>query len=707
VRLARAVVVAALAAALLGAGARATSAAPASAGEEPPPPAAAPTAAAPAVAQPAGVAVAPLRHLDARAAALLMSGRRGGALEGALAVGIPEGPAEARRLPYHAELRGDRLVTAGAAGARELQVFAYVLDERGEVGAFSGFAVRFDLEACGGRLRASGARLHGTVALPATARILRVLLRDVASGAFLLDEVALTPFSPGAEGAAGIALFPPSPTEWVEARSPALPSSAVPAEAAPNDLIAAARPVVPSPGRVRFELVGNAPLGRIEALSGRLLDARGTATPVTGLEIVGRAEAADQLSRLTVDWLVPALASGPYTLELTATGGGDAEAFAHAHVIVWPAADIGAASSWATLPTATAAPDEAGLEALPPVAVADADVFRTRYLDALRRLAAGDDLAARDAVVALERDALAPGSSWTPVRLVRLELDIARTLAKATPDAVVPLIMLHGEVARERLAAGDTAAVQRALSVALELLRLHVLDGAEPATRTAAAETAAALADTYLAIGAPSDTRALLERARALTPDSVPVAIGLAAACEVTGDYWRVVATLGPLLERSAAPVELRLRLGVNLRRVGRPEPAAAALTACAAPGHPTWVRVLATEELALLQLDRDRPAEAAAVLEQGLVALPDAQSLLVLLAYVSEQSGRVARARRVLQQLDRLAAAGAPDSPRLRYARWSNEQLRGQRERAALAAGEHLPGLAAALAQLDAGSGG
>ena len=699
-------VAAALAAALLLLGALPARSTPAPANVEPPPPAVTPTATPPAVSPAGGVTVAPLRHLDARAAALLMSGRRGGALEAALAVGIPTGPAEARRLPFRVELRGDRLAPVGAAGERELQAFAYVIDERGEVGAFSAFAVRLDLAACGERLRASGARLRGTVALPATARVLRILVRELESGSFVLDEVALTPFSTGAETAAAVALFPPGQTEWVEARSPEPAGAAATDETAPTAL-AAARPVVLTPGRVRFELVGNAALARVGALSGRIVDAKGVATPLTGLEIAERPEPTDGLSRLAVDWLVPRLLPGHYTLELAAAGVADGQAVAQERLIVWPASDDAAPANWAALPAIDAAPMEAGLEFRPPVAAADTEAVRTRYLDALRRLAAGDDAAARDAVIALERDALAPGTSWTPALLVRFEVGVARTLLKVTPGVVVPLLMLHGEVASNRLAAGDTAATQRALSVAVELLRLRSNDDADPGTRTAAAEMAVALADTFFALGAPSDTRALLERARELAPDSVPVAIGLAAACEVTGDYWRVVGTLGPLLERSAAPIELRLRLGVNLRRVNRPEPAAAALTECAAPGHPTWVRALATEELALLHLDRERPADAARVLEDGLAALPDDQSLLVLLAYVSEQGGQVARAHRVLQRLDRLAAADAAESPRLRYARWSNEQLRGHRERAALAAGERLPALAAAFARLDAGSGG
>jgi Flp pilus assembly protein TadD len=245
------------------------------------------------------------------------------------------------------------------------------------------------------------------------------------------------------------------------------------------------------------------------------------------------------------------------------------------------------------------------------------------------------------------------------------ELGVARLACRSTPSTVLPLLLLHGEVASDRHSAGDTAGTQRALDVAVELVQMRALDDADQATRTAVAEVTAALADTFFALGTPSSTRALLERAHELDPDNLQVAIGLAAVYELAGDSWRVVATLGPFAERPQAPVELRLRLGVNLRRVGRPDHAAAVLSSCTAEGHSAWVRALATEELALLQLDRGRPAEAAALLEDGHRVLPREQGLLVLLAYVREQGGQVARARRILRQLDQLAAGSAGDSRR------------------------------------------
>jgi hypothetical protein len=258
-------------------------------GSPPPPPV--PSPALHAAAKP-GITVVPLRHLDARAAALLMSKRRGGGLEGALAVGAPEGAAGERQLPYWIELRGSALA-AGEVGERELQAYAYVLDERGEVSAFSGFATRLDLALCGERLHAAGARLHGTVALPATARTLRLLVREKAGAAFFLDEVSLAPLGAGAEGPLGLVLFPPAATEWLEVRAPH--AAASPAATAVERPLRppAARPVVPSPGSGRFDLIGNAALARVAVLRGRLVDARGLATPVADLEIVERSDQAD------------------------------------------------------------------------------------------------------------------------------------------------------------------------------------------------------------------------------------------------------------------------------------------------------------------------------------------------------------------------------------------------------------------------------
>lgn len=86
------------------------------------------------------------------------------------------------------------------------------------------------------------------------------------------------------------------------------------------------------------------------------------------------------------------------------------------------------------------------------------------------------------------------------------------------------------------------------------------------------------------------------------------------------------------LLDLYPDDVEVRLRLAVNLLRIGRREKGEALLFEVAEGSTPPWMGLVAFEQLA--QLHAERPAQAQEILQQGLDRFPAAASLNVLMAY-------------------------------------------------------------------------
>ena len=176
--------------------------------------------------------------------------------------------------------------------------------------------------------------------------------------------------------------------------------------------------------------------------------------------------------------------------------------------------------------------------------------------------------------------------------------------------------------------------------------------------------------------------------------------INLATGLEKTGDYEESVRVLERLVALDPKSPEGRLRLAVNLRRLGKRDRAAEGLRGLVSEDNPPWVLAVAYEELASMLLDDGHPREAVALLDAAVGRLPGEGRLLVQLAYALDRAGDTARSRQVLARL----APSDEDregSPRHQYNRWPSSDLMDPGSPLQQAGMVRLPALGSALAAM------
>jgi len=180
------------------------------------------------------------------------------------------------------------------------------------------------------------------------------------------------------------------------------------------------------------------------------------------------------------------------------------------------------------------------------------------------------------------------------------------------------------------------------------------------------------LAGRLVRSGQPQSARDILETATKIAPDSELALLGLGALLERSGFPDLAKDELRTLYDAHPDQVEGKLRLAVNSARLGAETSAENLFRDLQAPSHPSWVRVLAFQELARLLTKKGRLEEAVVVLEQGIREIPRNQRLPIQLAHVHDLAGRPAEAAEIINRLE-LRAPRQTTSPRYRYSEWPN----------------------------------
>jgi tetratricopeptide (TPR) repeat protein len=265
-------------------------------------------------------------------------------------------------------------------------------------------------------------------------------------------------------------------------------------------------------------------------------------------------------------------------------------------------------------------------------------------------------------------------------RLQTGQMAVARRLAAASSETLVPLVTLHEEAYLRHLSAGRLQLAVRSRRFAVELIELYVAQSRRPDAGRLGSELLTSLGGHLQQSTMDNAATALYRRALALDGSNATAQLGLASLLERQGKYADALPNLEPLIRQGdQAPPMLRreaaLRLGVNLFRLGRVTEGRAVLEDLV--GEPTddWIASLAYQELAREAVDHGEVGRAFELLEQAAERLPEDASLAVQLAYVTDRAGTHQGADRLRRSLERTVSRPGP-SPRALYASASGAAL-------------------------------
>lgn len=625
--------------------------------------------------------------VDARTAALLLSGQEGGNVDGAVLWTLGGAHDEARtEIRFVVEVDGASLISGLMAPRIAIAVLAYVVDETGEIVEHIAQGVILDSQAHAARLTEAGFKFIGGTRLAPGKFNLRVMVREQDTGHFFLSSARIE-VPPQAMELPYLQppVFEEEQGHWVVTHQDGL--SLGDGSELPTFRVPSARPVLIQGRSTDFRIC---PLLRDVHVSvdASIVDSAGHVVAEFPVEL---SERPSERSGWVSATLPPMdLPPGQFTLNLTVREPESAdEVRQEISVVSSGAADT---ATWIAVRHARSTATVAETAAREPGKFRRRRV-RAGYLAALRDLAVGEDLAARRAVTELETAALISGS----LRNMRwIEDAVASDLAEQNPLSLLPVALLHQQMVRRYVAHRQFVLANFAREVtadrASEIGKAGVGDGFAEALLVN-------LANDLSRTAAASSGRDYLERALSLNPSYRPALLALGASLERAAEYDRAARVFRDLVETDPDRNEGRLRLAINLERSGRRDAAAHLLDALLSRPVEEWIAVIAAQERARLYANSQRYDEALSLLDSSIRRYPDDQRLRIQYAWMLDRSKH---------SLDAVAAIleipppRSEASPRLRYGEWPDLGFEVSARKLHDDATVALPELTAALDALE-----
>ena len=635
----------------------------------------------------AQVRTADLGGLEARSAALLLSGQEGGELETSFLVRTVPSPTQGSSYLVVADLVGASLLEAPGAAQMILEVYAYALDAAGQPRASLTRAFRLDPEASRALLETGGVKFLGRLDLPAgmAADSLRLLVLHRASGRFSLATLDLSPAALATDGAPSTPLLALERAEpWLVARSA---DDALPEPVAGRTL-PVTRLVASAGGSLSLGLTGRGS----EGFAARLLDADGQ--PLGDLPQRPAQTTTGEVSLDLAD-----RAPGSYLLELADTSGPGPPL--RLPLVLVPE-QLAEGTVWFR-PPAEAEQEPATELARPPSAPrsALAQMALAAYQRAFEAWAASGLEGATAELRRFEAGAT-PRANSTALSIQEGQVRAASELVAEDDEALVALMCLHERLYRFYRIDGSDRLARHSQHLASEFARLYAERGGREA-RQLAALVPVSLAGMRQEMGTRLDAQATFERALELDPNQSAALLGLAALHESLSHYETTVELLRRLQRTGAMSPEARLRLAVNLGRVGSRRQALDLLTELT-DAKAEWISRLAYQERARLLAGSQRAEEALEVLVEARRRYPHDQALTIQEAALLDELGKPLAGQRVLAAIADLTADRG-DSPRLRYSALPSRNIEAARARLQRAAQERLAGLLDKARRIQAGA--
>jgi len=668
----------------------------------------------------AGASAAPLRVLPTgglrvESAALLMSGQEGGTIPFAvLALPFP-GEGDRARVPVIVEIDGTDLLAGQSDPLLRIEVSLYALTRTGSVQGSRLDTVEIDLEQLGTGVGESGVRYVGELALPPDIYRLRILVRNMATGELGLRtlEVNVPPF----RKSSGILLPPafadPGADLWITARAAGASPLAVLAPADPPS----ARPILAPDEEAPLVLAGwklgtdNLRVELIRHYEEEHFDKQEKVADLP-VKIIERRPGPDGLEIFTATFRPDRISPGEYDLRATiprsaADIRGDAFSMT-TRIVIFPGGARG--SVWAALNSGGRSSSTQAARKVEPAPEKrrkpSPGPIRKSYREALSRLAAGDPAAATAAVSALETSLLTGKGRYSSEDVAEIEAGVARNLARAHPEILEPVFMLHQRLYREASDAHNYLLVSHAREVSLQIANVHADLHRTPEGRARTARLLLGLAADLLKTAPPAMRERSYQRILELDEANAEALLCRAVDLERQGKYQAAVDTIERLLRAHPENAEGRLRLAVNRIRLGNPREGKRLLEELmSAPPDQTEINpaLLARQELVRLLISQDELAEAERLAHEGLERVPGEEKLMLQLALIQDLKRDARGARATLQPLEERPRPPEPVSARHRYNALPLDRLKAIRDELITNAAGHFADLAAALGRGEA----
>ncbi|HEY9422013.1 MAG TPA: tetratricopeptide repeat protein [Thermoanaerobaculia bacterium] len=290
------------------------------------------------------------------------------------------------------------------------------------------------------------------------------------------------------------------------------------------------------------------------------------------------------------------------------------------------------------------------------------------YRQILAAWSAGEVQKAPDDLIALETAVIADGEPRTRKLLLAAEQEVIHQVGAADIEVLVPIAMLHHESYRRLIlqgARGRAMALSHARSMARDLAILYREQSGSEGAALVSSQLLTSLGGMLLSAAQQLPAAEMFEQAIELDGRNVVALLALAAIYEKNAQTESAVKLLFRALEVDGNHPEVRLRLGINLKRQGKDKEARTILEKLAGE-EDFWLSAIAYQELAQLHREQGRGAEAEKVLRRAVQAYPDDPRFYIQLAAVLDQRGAAKESTELIEKV--LSAPSQPVAVSGRY---------------------------------------
>jgi len=252
-------------------------------------------------------------------------------------------------------------------------------------------------------------------------------------------------------------------------------------------------------------------------------------------------------------------------------------------------------------------------------------------------------------------------------QLFEVEVEVIRSLGRRDIESLVPVLVLHLDAYPMYVERRQPQLAGHSSRIAASLADLYAREGGSEGSRILGARALASLGIYAQQTGVKLQGLGLMLHALDFDPQNEAALLGIAAVHERSGNYHRAAERLLELLKAYPKHREGRLRMAVNLDRLGSPGQARRLLEELVAEPQADWVATVAYQELGRIHREQGHLDRAESVLWEGLERFPGDGRIRTELAFVLDYQKKPRRALSVIEEMIAGKAQDGP-TPRRRY---------------------------------------